>query len=66
MAKVLVTRTVSVMPNDTSTVTYPEGFKGTAPSDHIDRIVAAGAGERFDRAPAQEEPAPPAPLADVA
>lgn len=48
MAKVSVTRDIVIRPNETSTVLYPAGYEGTAPKDHIDQIVAAGAGKALD------------------
>lgn len=48
MSKIKVTKAVTIRANDegTATVHYDEGFEGTIPNDHIERIVAAGAGER--------------------
>lgn len=46
--KVKVTKTITVRANEVATVHYEEGFEGTAPSDHIERIVAAGCGERIE------------------
>lgn len=54
MAKVSVTKTITVRPTETSSVQYEAGFEGTAPTDHIERIVAAGAGERINTA--EEKP----------
>lgn len=51
MAKVRVTTTITVRAGETSTVHYEAGFEGTAPSDHIARIVAAGAGEAIEGEP---------------
>lgn len=48
--KVRITKTVTVQATDTGTVHYEAGWEGTAPSDHIERIVAAGCGERVDQA----------------
>lgn len=45
MARVKVTKNVTVMPNKTSTVLYRNDWEGTAPRAHIEQIVAAGAGE---------------------
>lgn len=44
MAQVKVHRQVVIVPNQTSTVVYPEGFEGTAPKAHIEQIVAGGHG----------------------
>jgi hypothetical protein len=44
MARVKIHRQVVIVPNQTSTVVYPEGFEGAAPREHIDQIVAGGHG----------------------
>lgn len=60
MAKVRVTRDVTIVPNETSTVLYKAGWEGTAPRSHIDQIIAAGAGEAINDAP-KPAAAPQAP-----
>lgn len=60
MAKVRVTRDVTIVPNQTSTVQYKAGWEGSAPRDHIEQIVNAGAGEAVSSASqAQQRPNPP-------
>lgn len=60
MAKVKVTRDITVVPNQTSTVLYkPRDEPYTAPRAHIEQIVNAGAGERVE----QQAPAPAAQAA---
>jgi hypothetical protein len=47
--KVKVTRSIVIKPNQTSSVYYLRGWQGTAPREHIEKIVAAGAGERLPK-----------------
>lgn len=58
MAKIKVERDVTVMVGETATVHYPAGFEGTVPTDHVERIVAAGAGKRVDVNASGERPKP--------
>jgi hypothetical protein len=57
--KVKVTKTVTVLVSPTANVHYEEGWSGTAPHDHIAKIVAAGCGEEVaeESSGAHSEPA---------
>ena len=67
MAKVKVTREITVVPNQTSTVLYKAGWEGTAPRAHIEQIVAADAGEAVvTDAPKQEPKQAPVSLSGQA
>jgi hypothetical protein len=63
MAKVRVTRTVLIAPNQTSTVLYEARAEPyLAPRAHIEQIVAAGAGEEAKLGEQKPQPAAnPAP-----
>lgn len=47
MPQVKVTERTAIKATDTTVVVYPQGFEGQAPDDHVERIVAAGNGERL-------------------
>ncbi len=58
MARVKVSRDVTVRATDTGNVHYPAGFEGRAPKAHAERIEAAGAGKWLDKdGPADAEDA---------
>jgi hypothetical protein len=44
--RVKVTKTITVFATATGNVHYEAGWEGTAPKDHVERIVAAGAGQQ--------------------
>jgi hypothetical protein len=49
MARVHVTAEAHLRCGATVVRVYPAGYRGPAPDDHIERIVAAGKGRRLTR-----------------
>lgn len=69
MARVKVTRDVTVRATDTGNTHYPAGYEGKAPKAHAERIEAAGAGEWLDKskpADAEDTAEQPEPEAESA
>ncbi len=58
MARVKVSRDVTIRASDVVNVQYPAGYEGRATRAHAERIAAAGAGEWLDKdSPASAEEA---------
>ncbi|MGY2052957.1 hypothetical protein [Methylobacterium sp. JK268] len=54
MARVKVSRDVTVRATDTGNVHYAAGFEGRVPKAHAERIEAVKAGEWLDKAEARD------------